>query len=115
MFTNYKNRNVWLGNFVDFDLKHSLLTDQNQVTLKVAECFSHFTYSKTNGKLCVLDLRTIQTEKNMFVISEPVIFSTMQNRFGSSDLGIKALEKFRCEHKCNSMCKTLGLREFYFK
>ncbi len=75
--------------------------------------FTHFTYEKTNGQMIVIDLRTYQLSEKEFLITEPVIFSTVfPNRFSSSNFEFKGIEKFKLEHNCSSVCKELNLKEF---
>ena len=84
----------------------------SQSAIDMNESLSHYSYEKSRHDLVLFDLRPIQEEKNKFLITEPVIFSLVPNKFGSSDLGIKGIEKFKMEHQCNSICRELKLKSF---
>ena len=105
---NFDSKSV-IGVCTYEDLSKSEIKTPCEHKFQAMECFTHFTFEKTNRILIVLDLRTLRF-KNEYIITEPVIFSTIPNRFGSSDLGIKGIENFMSQHKCNSYCKEIGLR-----
>ena len=96
---------------IDEDLsKAEIRNTQERLTMDAMECFTHFTYETTNRSLLCIDLRTLGI-KNEIVITEPVIFSLIPERFGSSDLGISGIEKFKINHHCNQYCKAIGLKK----
>ena len=96
----------------DEDLSKAEIKNPCESVYQAMECFTHFTYEKTNRALLVIDLRTLQLSKNEFLITEPVVFSSIPERFGSSDLGASGIENFKSQHKCNSYCKDIGLKMF---
>ena len=96
--------------YADHELNESEITEPCSHSIDAMECFTHFTYEHTKRTLLVIDLRTIHvSNKKIFKITEPVVFSLIPNRFSSSDLGQKGIEHFRAHHKCNSFCKEIGL------
>jgi hypothetical protein len=92
------------------DLSKSEIKTPCEHKFQAIECFTHYTFEKTNRNLIVLDLRTLHF-KNEYLITEPVIFSIISNRFGSSDLGKKGIENFISKHNCNIYCKEIGLKK----
>jgi len=97
---------------VDEDLSKAEIKNPSESVFEAMECFSHFTYEKTNQNLIVIDLRTLRLSKNEFLITEPVVFSMLPERFSSSDLGLSGIENFKNQHKCNRHCKEIDLRPF---
>jgi hypothetical protein len=96
---------------IDEDLSKAEIKTPGESVYEAMQCFTHFTYEKTNRALMVIDLRTLHL-RNEFVITEPVVFSTIPERFSSSDLGLRGIEDFKSQHKCNAYCKEIGLKGF---
>jgi hypothetical protein len=96
---------------IDEDLSRAEIKTPSESVYEVMQCFTHFTYEKTNRTLMVIDLRTLHL-RNEFVITEPVVFSTIPERFSSSNLGLRGIEDFKSQHKCNAYCKEIGLKAF---
>ena len=97
---------------IDEDLRKAEIKNTNdRFKSEAMECFTHFTYEKTNRNLICIDLRTLNFN-NGLLITEPVIFSLIPERFSSSDLGFSGIENFKNSHKCNEYCKDIGLNKF---
>ena len=104
------NNEKWITSaYTNEDLSHSEFKSLREY--EAMECFSHFTYQKSNRYLIVIDLRTLKS-KSVYLITEPVIFSKIpdSNRFSSSDLGPNGIDNFKNNHKCNDYCREIGLR-----
>jgi len=56
----------------------------------------------------VCDLQGVFTSNSGFSFTDPAIHSRKQ-RFGETDQGKKGMQKFFETHKCNYLCKALGL------
>ncbi len=91
------------------ELVKSEIKTPREHKFQAIECFTHFTYEKTKGNLIVIDLRTL-TFENEYLITEPVVFSVVSDRFNSSNLGLRGIENFKKKHKCNNFCKEIELR-----
>jgi len=81
------------------------------------EAFSHFTYARSRGKMMVVDLQgalhVVRGEKS-FVLTDPAIHhrrAGKSTRYGRTDLGRKGMRAFFESHKCNGICRLLGLHE----
>ena len=98
--------------FINEHLNKSNISMPNQETKDILESLAHFTYDLTKGEMVVLDLRPINVTQYRILITEPVIFSIMPDRFVCSDLGAKGIECFIREHTCNSICTKLNLPKF---
>ncbi len=101
-----------VANVINQKISMSEIKYQTQETYDAMECLTHYSYEYSNKELMLFDLRTIQLENNKFLLSEPVIFSLIPNKFASSDLGIKGIEHFKREHECSFFCKELKLKRF---
>merc|ERR1712167_318467 len=84
----------------------------------VPQAFTHFTYVASNRKKMVCDLQGVLDMETqfppMFEFTDPCIhYASMHNRshvFGRTDRGRKGMREFFETHKCNALCKALGLR-----
>jgi hypothetical protein len=104
-----KSRGLFFfGQEINLSIQKASLTLSTEVT----DAFSHFTHYLTKGKLVAIDLRTLGYKNEPNVITEPIIFSTIPNRFSSSDLGQSGIEKFKQEHSCKRICKEIRLESF---
>lgn len=78
---------------------------------KVPSAFSHFTLVKSGYKGCVCDIQGVLDDKQkVYFLTDPSIHS-IDKRFGSTDLGIKGIKDFLGKHKCNDVCRALGLEQ----
>lgn len=89
-----------------------------------AECypqaFSHFTYRHTRRKALVCDLQGVlsnsaagEDRAGVFELTDPAIHyrstSGRDQVYGKTDLGRKGVDKFFETHRCNDVCRLLGL------
>lgn len=96
---------------MSFDISESKIAfNQNIENDKKEEldCLTHFSFELSNNQLILKDFRTISV-KDKIILTEPVIYSCVSNRFGSSDLGLKAINEFLNEHQCNKHCQAFNL------
>ena len=75
------------------------------------EAFSHFTYEESGGRLIVCDLqghyryKKWAPRKSRLELTDPAICS-QERKFGPTDLGIKGIQSFFCNHVCNKHCQS---------
>ena len=76
----------------------------------VPQAFSHFTYHETNGGQLVCDLQGVfSSALNQYSMVDPVIHSRTKKKYGRTDRGADGVAAFFRSHKCNALCKMLGL------
>jgi hypothetical protein len=75
----------------------------------IPQAFSHFSYQYTHQEYVICDLQGELGEK-WFYLTDPAIHSE-ERQFGPTDHGRKGQEKFFRTHKCNELCRALGLRK----
>ena len=76
----------------------------------VPQAFSHWTFHRTAGKILVCDLQGVfENGKNQYSMSDPVIHSERKGTYGRTDRGLDGTKAFFKSHKCNAMCRKLGL------
>lgn len=83
------------------------------------QAFSHFSYRYTRRKMLVCDLQGVQSTSNVgedragvFELTDPVIHYRSKRRrqvYGRTDLGKKGVHRFFETHRCNDVCRLLGL------
>ena len=79
------------------------------------QAFSHFSYNYSNKKLMVCDLQGTLDEgavPQRFELTDPAIHyasQTRRNVYGRTDKGALGFRMFFDTHKCNGICRRLGL------
>ncbi|CAF0983599.1 unnamed protein product [Brachionus calyciflorus] len=93
-------------------LKMNLEIEKSEISFgkrsAILDCLTHFSYEYSKKQFILKDLRPLN-ENDKILLTEPVIFSCFSNRFGSSDMGEKAINKFKDEHECTHFCLQLKL------
>lgn len=81
------------------------------------DALSHWSWVQTEGSMLLCDLQGHRgrpggpkcgSETYYYMFTDPVIM-TPRGRFGSTDLGQQGIETFFAHHKCNDLCRSLGL------
>ena len=76
----------------------------------IAQAFSHFTFEYTKGTLIMVDIQGVVDKKNILKITDPAIHSELyRKKFGITNFGQFGIVKFFRTHKCNDLCRKLGL------
>lgn len=75
---------------------------------RVMQALSHFSYHITEGQELLCDVQGGIYE-NCAVLTDPVICSR-EERYGSTDLGRRGIQKFFENHKCNEYCRAYWKR-----
>jgi len=86
----------------------------------IAQAFSHFSFEVTGGEMLVVDIQGVVVQRDhesqctdglqsFLMLSDPQVLSRT-GRFGRGDLGLSGFEQFFRTHRCNALCKHLGLR-----
>ena len=82
----------------------------------VPQAFSHFTHTWSKRKRMVCDLQGVldaSQKPPMFELTDPVIhYKSGRNRehvYGKTDKGQKGINDFFQTHKCNNLCRALGI------
>jgi hypothetical protein len=75
--------------------------------------FSHFTFEATEGSGLVCDIQGVQrrhaaTGTEEYLFTDPQIHGTLR-RWGKGDLGREGMRMFFTAHRCNDVCRLLGL------
>eukprot|EP00798_Chlamydomonas_sp_ICE-L_P022996 gene22996-30184_t len=77
----------------------------------VPQCFSHFTNAVTDGHKLVCDIQGVWNVEDGFLLTDPVIHHhSNTKRNGATDKGSAGMTNFFETHKCNPLCRRLGLK-----
>ena len=82
--------------------------DEDQIYNDTCQAFSHFTWVKSGRKLVVCDLQGVKSRFKL-ILTDPAIHYTNILCHGSTNLGMKGIDKFFQVHKCNDICRALKL------
>ena len=76
--------------------------------------FSHWVFVNTDHKMIVCDLQGVLDGEGrypVFRLTDPAINTANKRKYkyGKTDCGMKGIRRFSRTHKCNGVCKGLGL------
>ena len=66
-------------------------------------------FAWSNGQALLCDIQGVWNHVDGFVLTDPVILSRAGRKWGSTDKGIDGIRRFFRTHKCNGLCRRLGL------
>lgn len=81
----------------------------------VPQCFSHFTWSVTDGDLLICDLQGVFNSTDGFTLTDPAMHRKPRagrRRRGATDKGEEGIRRFFATHKCSPLCFRLGLKQY---
>ena len=104
---------TFLANKTDLRISQAELKEYD-ATKDIVEAFMHFTYQFTNKRLIAYDLRAIKIHEKEILLTEPIVFSVDNVRYGASNLGEYGINYFMSNHQCNSNCRSFisGITSF---
>jgi len=86
------------------ELKEKIISDD------IPQAFSHWTYQYSQRTELICDLQGVFNQVK-FQLTDPAIHTTEEtDYFGPTNLGKKGINSFYKTHKCNPLCKYLGLK-----
>ena len=71
---------------------------------KVMQALSHYSYHVSSGQFLLCDLQG-GIYQDGAILSDPVILSREQGRYGVTDLGPEGISNFFHHHRCNEYCR----------
>ncbi|CAK4086027.1 unnamed protein product [Aphanomyces euteiches] len=95
-YVKYSNNNGFVG-------KETSTTEERE--RNTPQAFSHFTFVSSDYRLMVVDIQGVNDS-----YTDPQIHTVDGRGFGVGNLGTLGMEKFLESHRCNEVCRWLGLR-----
>lgn len=98
------------GEYEKYNNNDGWVNQSDCVKCQVAQAFSHFTYESSNQQKMVVDIQgaSIGSISSMCMYTDPQIHS-VEKAFGRADRGTNGFKSFFRTHKCNHLCRELGL------
>ena len=78
---------------------------------EIPQCFSHFSWSVSDGQQLVCDVQGIWNEVDGFLLTDPVIHD-VRKKNGMTDRGRNGIDNFFKSHICGPLCQRLGLKTY---
>ncbi|OIW29231.1 kinase-like protein [Coniochaeta ligniaria NRRL 30616] len=78
--------------------------DDGTVWGEVMQALSHFSFHITGGGHVLCDLQGGVYQREV-ILSDPVILSQFQGKYGATDLGANGITSFFSQHVCNEFCR----------
>ncbi|RQM19840.1 hypothetical protein B5M09_000651 [Aphanomyces astaci] len=95
-YVKYSNNNGYVGTATSSTVERERNTPQ---------AFSHFTFVSSDYRLMVVDIQGVNDS-----YTDPQIHTADGRGFGIGNLGTRGMETFLQSHRCNEVCRWLGLR-----
>lgn len=98
LYVKYSNNSGFVGT-------QTSSTEEIERERNTPHAFSHFTFVASDYKLMVVDVQGVHDN-----YTDPQIHTRDGQGFGAGNLGTAGMEKFLTTHRCNEVCRWLGLR-----
>ena len=120
-FTKYNSNNGYVNKKVESTLGIIELKGGKMLRVDFLQAFSHWSYVQSEQKLLLCDLQGVLNQEGKhsnFCLTDAAICSMKSyiyskrkelRSYGGTDTGIKGVRCFFKSHKCNLVCKCLGL------
>ncbi|CAI5743256.1 unnamed protein product [Hyaloperonospora brassicae] len=95
-YVKYSNNNGYVG-------RETSSTEERE--RNTPQAFSHFSFVASDFQLMIVDIQGVADS-----YTDPQIHSADGRGFGVGNLGTFGMEKFLESHRCNEVCRWLGLR-----
>ncbi|CDW77784.1 elongation factor 2 [Stylonychia lemnae] len=103
----YEIESFLSGGFAKFS---GLSKDGNFEHAQMTGAFTHWTALVSGAGFMITDLQGMRIDNFKFVLTDPLMHSFKKNQFGKTDHGQEdGMTKWFKTHKCNEICKKLGL------
>ena len=92
------------GNYVKHNNNDGAVASRREVP----QAFSHFTLERSRGALIVVDIQGVGD-----FFTDPQIHTRVgdgRTHYGLGNLGAEGIRKFCASHRCNAVCRALGLK-----
>ena len=93
------------GEFTKYSSNGGYVTDE--VLRSTPHAFSHFTFERSDGREVVVDIQGVGD-----LYTDPQIHSLDGEGFGRGNMGTRGITLFFASHRCNGICRMLGLTPF---
>eukprot|EP00667_Euglena_gracilis_P014864 EG_transcript_15428 len=95
---------VLRGPYVKHSNNYGFVSPENRST---PQAFSHWTWVQSGGKILVCDIQGVND-----LYTDPQIHSNAGHQnylYGRGDMGMDGINHFFATHRCNGLCRSLGL------
>jgi len=98
------------GPFSKLNNNAGMVSSDEELSNEIVQTFCHWTYSRSNGQLIIVDCQGVFCEfQNAFILTDPAIHCLQLERFGGTNLGELGMKKFFQTHICGKFCNALQL------
>ncbi|EEC15469.1 elongation factor 2 kinase, putative [Ixodes scapularis] len=93
------------GSYTKYNSNSGFISSQD--TRLTPQAFSHFTFERSGHELLVVDVQGVGD-----LYTDPQIHTAGGQDYGEGNLGVRGMALFFHTHRCNCVCKGLGLTPF---
>jgi len=105
------------GNFIKWNNNDNFVNPQF-ANDPYPQALSHFSFVESKQSLLLTDVQGWKTEQGVYILTDPALHTNEKQggkhcgkHFGPSDVGYKGMQSFFAVHKCNEICRLLGLHK----
>jgi hypothetical protein len=105
LYSHLAVENELAGQYAKYNNNDGYVNESECIECRVAQAFSHFSFEKSRRQEIVVDI-----QGSGCTYTDPQLHS-VDEAYGRADRGEHGFARFFKTHKCNFLCKELGLPE----
>ena len=103
------------GDFIKWNNNGDFVRDVGGEVDPYPQALSHFSFVESKQMFLLTDVQGWQLRECQYVLTDPALHTNDRKGLkripGDSDHGYKGMQIFFASHKCNDICKLLGLHK----
>ena len=103
------------GDFIKWNNNDDYVLEEAGKVDPYPQALSHFSYVESRHAYLLTDVQGWQLDRCHYILTDPALHTNNKKGVeripGGSDHGFKGMQNFSKKHRCNEICRLLGLHE----